>query len=185
MSNFKQREAAINAADNLVKTDSVEDLIRVAEWILGDESVADYVKEFKSVEPRAGDPVDPKDPAPDWIIKDQDGDYWKIENGVILQTTCYGNWIPLRSLNFLDDTYAPYTYVCPVKGTGIDQIPEGWVFEIEGRNGDKFFWEEGTVFFSWEGVEGPRVDRSGYTDNAPDRSVAKFTILDRNTPRED
>lgn len=182
MTNFAQRKEALKAAAEVVPPEYV---LKAAEWLLeaspSDESPEDSPEE-----------VDPENPRRGWIIRDSYGDFWKFKlSGRTVERfylvdgidTEWDSGIPMSSL---DLSCTPYTYVCPVEGFGLDRVPEGWRFHVESDDVLNYFWRDDTLhFFVSDGSDETTFFLSSTYQNPLSREHVKFTVLDRNIPKED
>ena len=156
---------------------------------LGFQKVKAEIDEEEAQEVKAGGRVDPENPAQDWIIEDDEGDFWKFTevNGelrLFLMEEEAGTWddgegweVPLSS------TFAPYTYVSPVHVEHFDDLPAGWWWQREKSMAsvERQVDEDGKIW-AWARPDGGSQTR-GFADEATLRreeaALGKYVLTDR------
>lgn len=112
---MNDRIDALKAAASL--SNDPEAVIKYAEWILAGGGTYPEL-------PDKG--VDLSEPRPGWVMQDSEGDFWKVDDDGDVFLWEDSQW---NSLYELDESYAPYTYVAPIRGD-LKDAPEEWTFEI-------------------------------------------------------
>lgn len=113
------------------------ELVKAVRDTLGFQKVKAEIDEEEAQEVKAGGRVDPENPAQDWIIEDDEGDFWKFTevNGelrLFLMEGEAGTWDDGKGWEVpLSSTFAPYTYVSPVKVEHFDDLPADWWWKRE------------------------------------------------------